>query len=290
MPKKSRFGSGNAFLVMIGKRKREMLMKVEIINPEILTDLYRNHGVFACTCYDTPEKYADKVGKSCEKDGHMSGSRCEYIKFRLIDVDRGTAEQCMRHEIGVSFPFEDMDNYSFDEYSEKVIDVSPDQIVKNMASFRYIDKDGFTYTVPEEIKNNARAKLVYDTLMCTINGSRKELEIILNKDGIDSKRVLECINFVLPRATNSTLTIGFTPEALIHFMHKRLCNRAQPEIKKLALLMKKAVSEYNEDFAKQLVPHCQHLLWCPEGKKMTCGAYPQKDELKEIIRKRGNNE
>ena len=92
-------------------------MKVEIINPEELKNLYRNHGVFACTCYDTPEKYAERVGKSCEKSGHMSGSRCEYIKFRITDVDRGTAEQCMRHEIGVSFPFEDMDNYTFDEYS-----------------------------------------------------------------------------------------------------------------------------------------------------------------------------
>lgn len=258
-------------------------MKVEIINPEELKNLYRNHGVFACTCYDTPEKYAERVGKSCEKSGHMSGSRCEYIKFRITDVDRGTAEQCMRHEIGVSFPFEDMDNYTFDEYSEKVIDVSPDQIVKNMGSFRYIDKDGFTYTTPKEIENNQRAKLVYETLMCSINAARSELKDILDKDDVDSKRVNECVNFVLPRATNSTLTIGFTPEALIQFMHKRLCNRAQPEIQKLAIEMKKAVSEINEEFAKELIPHCAHLMWCPEG-KMSCGAYPSKDEVKNYIK------
>lgn len=257
-------------------------MKVEIINPEVLKNLYKNHGTFACTCYDTPEKYAERVGKSCEKSGHMSGSRCEYIKFRLTDVDRGTAEQCMRHEIGVSFPFEDMDNYSFNDYSEKVIDVSPDQIVKNMGSFRYIDKDGFTYTTPKEIENNARAKLVYDTLMCSINTARRELKSILTNSYIDEKRINECINFVLPRATNSTLTIGFTPEALIQFMHKRLCNRAQPEIQKLAIAMKNAVKEVNEDFAKELIPHCKHLLWCPEG-RMSCGAYPTKDEVEKLI-------
>ena len=57
-------------------------MKVELINPEVVANLYKNHGVFACTCYDTPEQYAEKVGKSCVADGHMSGSRCEYIKFR----------------------------------------------------------------------------------------------------------------------------------------------------------------------------------------------------------------
>ena len=27
-------------------------MKVEIINPEQVADLYKNHGEFACTCYD----------------------------------------------------------------------------------------------------------------------------------------------------------------------------------------------------------------------------------------------
>ena len=258
-------------------------MRVEIINPDVLKNLYKNHGVFACTCYDTPEKYAEKVGKACEKDGHMSGSRCEYIKFRITDVDRGTAEQCMRHEIGVSFPFEDMDNYAFDEYSEKVIDVSPDQIVKNMGSFRYIDKSGFTYTTPDEISNIEAIKAIYDGYMSMANNVRTTLKDMLKKCDIDEKRANECANFVLPRATESTLTIGFTPEALLQFMHKRLCNRAQPEIKKLAIMMKQAVKEINPEFAEELVPHCVHLMWCPEGKKMTCGAYPTKDQVKELI-------
>lgn len=87
-------------------------MNVEIKNPEVLTNLYHNHGVFAATCYNTPEKYADKVGKSCEDDGHMSGSRCEYIKFKITGLDRGTSEQCLRHEIGTAVPFEEQDNYS----------------------------------------------------------------------------------------------------------------------------------------------------------------------------------
>ena len=258
-------------------------MKVEILNLDVLKDLYKNHGVFACTCYDTPEKYAEKVGKSCEKDGHMSGSRCEYIKFRITDVDRGTAEQCMRHEIGVSFPFEDMDNYSFDSYSDKVIDVSPDQIVKNMGSFRYIDKEGFSYTTPKEIKANFSASTLYDYIMESIESARKEIKMILEDAGVNEKRANECANFVLPRATESTLTIGFTPEALIHFMHKRLCNRAQPEIRNLAIMMRDAIEEINPDFSHELVPHCAYLLWCPESKKMTCGKFPTKDEVLELL-------
>lgn len=262
-------------------------MKVEIINPNVLKDLYVNHGIFACTCYNTPEKYADKVGKACEKDGHMSGSRCEYIKFRISDVDRGTAEQCLRHEIGANIPYGFSDNYSFADYSELVKDVSPDQIIKNMASFRYIDKEGFTYTTPDEIRNNPYAQIVYDDIMIKIEKARKDIKELLEQSNTDTKRANECANFVLPRATNSTFVIGFTPEALIHFMHKRLCNRAQPEIQKLAIAMKKAVNEVNEEFAKELVPHCVHLMWCPEGEKMTCGAYPTKYKVKELIK--GNN-
>lgn len=268
----------------------EMRMNVEILNPDVLKDLYKNHGVFACTCYDTSEKYAERVGKACEENGHMSGSRCEYIKFRITGVDRGTAEQCMRHEIGVSYPFRDMDNYMFNDYSEKVVDVSPDQIIKNMASFRYIDKSGFEYTTPKEIQESYVANVVYGDIMERIECARKEIKRTLEEHGVDVRRANECANFVLPRATESTLTVGFTPEALIHFMHKRLCKRAQPEIQKLAILIKKAIKEVNPEFAEELVPHCVHLMWCPEGGKMTCGAYPTRDELKKLIFEKDKHE
>lgn len=257
-------------------------MKVEILNPDVVRDLYHNHGVFACTCYNTPEAYADKVGKSCAKDNHMSGSRCEYIKFKITDIDRGTAEQSLRHEIGTVIPFEFQDNYTFADYSELIKDVSPDQIVKNMASFRYIDKDGFNFETPTTIMECAEAKQEYDELMGIINDKRKRIKSLLEANGVPASAATQDANFVLPRATTTEFVIGFTPEALIHFCHKRLCTRAQEFIRTLAVLMKKEVAKYSEDFAKELVPQCNHLLWCPEGKRC-CGAYPTKSELKTIL-------
>lgn len=257
-------------------------MKVRILNPEVLTDLYKNHGTFACKCYDTPEKFAEKVGKNCENTGHMSGSRCEYIKFEITDLDRGTSEQALRHEIGTDIPFEFVDNYSFADYSELVKDVSPDQIVKNMASFRYIDKGGFKWETPSTIKNNERANILYDNLMRVINEEREEIKNLLIEGGVDAKRANQDANFVLPRATTTSFVIGFTPEALIHFCHKRLCTRAQEFIRRMASMMKTEVAKCNKDFACELVPHCQHLLWCPEG-KMSCGVAPTKEELTKII-------
>ena len=49
-------------------------MRVELINKEEVKDLFKNHGEFACTCYDTPKKFAKGVGKSCNESNHMSGS------------------------------------------------------------------------------------------------------------------------------------------------------------------------------------------------------------------------
>ena len=256
-------------------------MNVTLLNPEVLSNLYKNHGEFACECYDTPKKYAERVGKSCEESGHMSGSRCEYIKFE-IEGDRGTLQQMMRSEIGVRYNPEE--KYFYMDMIETIPRVSPDEIVKNMQSFRYVDKNNFTYVTPKNIQKNDKARALYQNLMSNIDTTRRLIREELIKDGVNVHKAVEDANFVLPRATNTKLTIGFTPEALITFMHKRLCSRAQDEIHDIAIAMKKAVSEVNPEFAKELMPHCQYLLWCPEGKK-SCGAYPTREELKKIINK-----
>lgn len=251
-------------------------MKVEVLNPEVVKNLYHNHGEFACVCYDTETRYADRVGESCMKSGHMSGSRCEYIKFRISDLDRGTAEQIMRHEIGVDPDISDIDNYA--DLSMRVTDVSPDQIVKNMASFRYIDKSGFGYVTPKSVKMCESANALYYEAMSLIDRYRTMIKKELLESGISEARATQDSNMILPRATTSELVIGFTPEALIHFCHKRLCRRAQEFIHDIAKEMKIAVMEYNTEFANELVPHCEYLLWCPEGKK-GCGIKPTKEEL-----------
>lgn len=253
-------------------------MKVEILNPEVVKGLYKNHGQFACTCYGTDEKYAERVGEACEKSGHMSGSRCEYIKFRITGIDRGTAEQVMRHEIGTNTPFEFNDNYAISDQIEQMVDVSPDQIVKNMASFRYIDKADFDYATPKTIRDCPEANRTYTALMKTINSARSNIQTALVEHGVSKKQAIQDANFVLPRATTSSLVIGFTPEALIHFCHKRLCTRAQEFIREVANAMRDAVAKYNFRFASELVPHCEYLMWCPEGTS-SCGRRPTKAKL-----------
>ena len=247
-------------------------MQVNIINPDVLKNLNKNHGEFARICYNTPAERAEAVGKACQKSGHMSGSRCEYIKFHIMDVDRGTAEQCMRHEIGTWVPFEMQDNYMWAEAQQYgVIVESPANIVKNMASFRYIDKGAFEFATPAVIASDGEADKRYKGVMQFISDARSDLKAILMRNGCDAKKAIEAVNMLMPRATTTDLIIGFTPEALIHFCHKRLCTRAQEFIYELARQMKDAVAEHNWEFSKRLVPQCEYLLYCPEG-KMCCGS------------------
>jgi len=255
------------------------MIAVTLLNPDVVRNLYRNHGEFACVCYDTPDKHADRVGHSCQEAGHMSGSRCEYIKFRISGLDRGTAEQIMRHELGTAVPFEMQSNYSFEDYVDQVTTVSPDHIVKNAASFRYIDKDGFKWETPSSILRCHKAKAEYDNLMQHINEKRKAIKQLLEEAGCPSKLANQDANFVLPRATTSELVIGFTPEALIHFCHKRMCVRAQEFVRLIAYLMKDVIADVSPMFASELKPQCEHLLWCPE-RRNGCGRYLTKARLK----------
>ncbi len=169
---------------------------------------------------------------------------------------------------------------SIEAYIRKEFDKGVEDIVAE-----YIDKAGFNFEIPATIKGCAKADALYKELMGIINNYRTAIKDALVADGVAVKTAVQDANFVLPRATTTEFTIGFTPEALIHFCHKRLCTRAQEFVRELAQKMKAEVNKYSPEFAAELVPHCQHLMWCPE-KEHSCHAYPTKAELKEILKNR----
>lgn len=247
-------------------------MKVTLLNPDQVKNIFKEWGSFACECYATPLEYAEKVGNKCYEDEHYSGSRTEYIKFKIEGIDRGIAEQIMRHEIGVrQFPID-----------ENTYDENPTNIVKNLKSFRYVDMDDFEYTVPKSIKNNDYAYEEYVQLMNNINNTRKYLRNILIENGINEKQAIEDANYILPRATNTSLCVAFTLEAFIHYLHKRLCLRTQDYHRQVANLMKNEVVKIIPQVKDRLVAQCDYLLWCPEENR-SCGRRPTKEMvLKEM--------
>ena len=248
-------------------------MKVTLLNPDEIKDIFKEWGKFACECYQTPEKYAEKVGNKCYEDEHYSGSRTEYIKFKIEGADRGIMEQAMRHEIGVrQFPI-----------SEHTYDENPNNIVKNMKSFRYVDMKDFDYSIPITIQSIDEALNEYNDCINIIKDKRENIKNILISNGIKEKQSVEDANYLLPRATNTSLCIAFTLEALIHYMHKRLCTRSQYFHRKIAKLMKEEVVKVLPEVEDRLVPACEYLLWCPENNR-SCGRMPTKNELLEKLK------
>lgn len=232
-------------------------MQVKILNPESVKDLFHSWGETSKHCYGTETDNPERIGIGCYLTEHYSGSRGDYIKFLIEDCPRFTIDQAVRHEVGV---------------------------FKNVGSFRYIDKDGFAYEVPTEITDNEKLLAAYDFHMITTAGLYSEIqEYVYNKTN-SHERANEQARYILPMSTHSSFVIGFTIEALIHFMNMRLCSRAEDKIRELAILMKAEILEILPEISDKLVPNCVEMMYCPEGTR-GCGAYPTKKKLKEIIEK-----
>ena len=234
-------------------------IKVTLLNAEEVKDFIRRHGEVACVCYNTNEKYAEKVGKSCMMEGHMSGSRGDFFKFE-IECPRFTIDQIVRHEQGV---------------------------FKNVQSQRYVDMDDdFSIYVPPKVMSNPMLVEQYIQYEEMCKAQYKVNRACFNDLNITGEQANDLMRTMLPIGVKSKVRIGFTLEALIHFMHKRLCVRADEPIRRVAKLMKEEVLKVQPEYAELLVPQCEDMMYCPE--KHTCGRYPSKKELKTII-KNGKN-
>lgn len=229
-------------------------IKVELLNPEEVKNFIKNHGIFACECYQTPEKFAERVGLSCLKEGHTSGSRADMFKFRIY-APRYACDQIMRHSVGTAI---------------------------NCQSQRYVDMDdNFSIYIPPKVEADTILATVYQAYEDECRARYKNIRDLMNKYDITGEQANDLMRTMLPIGVGCNLTMGFTIEALIHFMNKRLCVRADEPIRQVAKLMRKVVLEVEPRYSEMFVPQCVNLMYCPE--KHGCAAYPGKNEVKELI-------
>ena len=112
--------------------------------------------MFAATCYNSPDKYAERIGKSCLSTGHTSGSRSRFVEMRISEVSRACIDQLIRAEQGV---------------------------VKNVQSQRYVQGDFEYYTDPR-IAQDEEINAYYTDCMETIRTLREGLsEALSSKHG-----------------------------------------------------------------------------------------------------------
>lgn len=229
-------------------------IKITLLNADEVKSFIKNHGEVACVCYNTNEKYAEKVGLSCMKDGHMSGSRGDYFKFE-IEAPRFTIDQIVRHEAGV---------------------------FKNVQSQRYVDMDdNFSIYVPPKVEKDEKLLQQYIQYEEMCKARYKVNRACFEDLGITGEQANDLMRTLLPIGVKSKVRIGFTLEGLIHFMHKRLCTRADLPIRKVAQLMRDEVLEAQPLYEDLLVAQCQSLMYCPE--KNSCKKYPSREEVESML-------
>jgi len=194
----------------------------------------------------------------------------------------------MLMDIGHESPIEHV-SYTF--AIEGVSRVLTHQLVRHrLASYsqqsqRYLKLDQFEYIVPPAIEKNDEAKKiflqsmkknqqVYDDLVGLLVKDHEKMFVENGLSPVEakkkaSKKAIEDARFVFPNACETKIVVTMNARSLINFFKHRCCNRAQWEIRNLAIQMLRLVKETSPSLFKHAGPSCLTNP-CPEG-RMTCG-------------------
>lgn len=186
-------------------------------------------------------KFIEKILKT----GHYSTVEGLNFTFAIKNVSRSLLAQITRHRTGIQF---------------------------SVQSQRYVkyDDENYNYFIPPTIKNNEKAEELYNKLQQNAFSTYKQLVEL----GIKA----EDARYVLTNATTTNITTTINLRELIHIMGLRRCSRASYEIRRLMELMAQAIINVEPWLKDYLVPQCERLGYCPEGK--SCG---RKQKLEELI-------
>ncbi|OPY64218.1 MAG: Thymidylate synthase ThyX [Syntrophorhabdaceae bacterium PtaU1.Bin034] len=177
--------------------------------------------------------------------GHLSPVEHASFTFAIEGISRACSHQLVRHRVA--------------SYSQQ--------------SQRYVREDDFDYIIPPAIKADAELKELFERTMNEIRESYTRLVKALTRKGFGPESAKEDARFVLPNATETKILVSMNARELLHFFRQRLCNRAQWEIRELALSMLKLVRPVAPAIFRHAGPPCVTGK-CPEGPH-TCGKHDE---------------
>jgi thymidylate synthase (FAD) len=178
---------------------------------------------------------ADKIKEFIKKIielGHESVLEHVSFTFGIEGISRACSHQLVRHRIA--------------SYSQQ--------------SQRYVNFKNLDYVVPETIKNNPELCKDLENFM---NSASKLYHKMLQKS-----IPAEDARFILPNAVSTKIIVTMNLRELKHFFKLRCCNRAQWEIRELAINMLKLLKEKIPLLFSKMGPACLNGP-CPEG-SMSC--------------------
>ncbi|HLS53691.1 MAG TPA: FAD-dependent thymidylate synthase [Tissierellaceae bacterium] len=200
--------------------------------------------------------------------GHESPIEHVSFTFGVEGVSRSLTHQLVRHRIG--------------SYSQQ--------------SQRYVKLDQFEYIIPPAIAQSKEAKALFVKAMEEDQKYYDAITEILFKKHYDrligegkkekearraaEKEAIEDARYIFPNACETKIVFTMNARSLLNFFRLRCCNRAQWEIRELAINMLKLVKKVYPTLFKNAGPGCLKGP-CPEG-SMTCGKIK---EVREKFRK-----
>ncbi len=220
------------------KKKQVMIVKLLSHTPEpekviaVAARLcYSNLSVDELLSGFTKEKIEEFIKKIIEL-GHESVLEHVSFTFGIEGISRACSHQLVRHRIA--------------SYSQQ--------------SQRYVNFKNIEYVIPDSIKSNSEILNDFNDFM---QQAAKLYGKMLNF-GIPA----EDARFILPNAANTKIIVTMNLRELKHFFKLRCCNRAQWEIRELAINMLKLLKEKIPLLFSQMGPACINGP-CPEG-SMSC--------------------
>jgi len=147
--------------------------------------------------------------------------------------------------------------------------VSETQLVRHrIASFsiksgRY-NKTHTDFVIPPKILQNEKAKKVVTDFQKNLQRTVDDLREL----GFEN----EDLRFFTPQGTRTNIVCTMNARELLHFFEKRLCLRAQWEIRELATKMLAAVRPLCPEIFAHAGPTCQSEKICWEG-DLSCGMW-----------------
>lgn len=181
-----------------------------------------------------PEERVRSVLSTIMASGHFSTLEHASYTFAIDGVSRALTHQLVRHRLA-----------SFNQQSQRYVKF----------------KDGIEVVKPGSVAASPEASAVFDEAMAAAEQAYASLMEL----GIPA----EDARFVLPNAAETKIVVTMNVRELLHFFELRCCNRAQWEIRELALKMLELVKPTAPYVFMDAGASCVRGT-CPEG-KMTCG-------------------
>ncbi len=191
-------------------------MKVELIS--VTANSEKHIEYCARTCYNSNDKMTADSHKNflanLIKNGHLSVLEHSFATFLIDEISRACSHQLVRQRLA-----------SFSQRSQ-----------------RYINEKDFSFIIPPEVEENNKARQIYIETIKNIQDSYNKLvEMGIKK---------EDARFLLPNATNTTITMTANFREWLHIIDLRVSRHAQWEIRNLFIeIWKKLYKEASTVFS-----------------------------------------